>query len=152
MSTPSTHRPKWAIDRTLDGLIGQDGRVAAKAFTPPTRKDHRGLVFMPVGELFLPDNSQAGDLPVLFEGLLVRFDRRIGVVCVHLDSLTSRDGSSEGTANFRGKLAVILRGPAVVQLAFPFHVERLPTDEENYWRDLKAPRAQFVFTFARDEG
>ena len=44
-------------------------------------------------------------------------------------------------------MAVLLRGPALVQLAFPFQVERLPADEENYWRDVRIPRAQFEFPF-----
>jgi len=103
---------------------------------------------MPVGTLLLPDNSQARDLPVFFEGRLVRYERKIGVVTVHLDSPVLPDGSSEGTANFRGRLAVILRGPAVVELAFPFRVEPLPAEPGNYWRDLRAPQAQFEFPFA----
>lgn len=40
---------------------------------------------------------------------------------------------------------MIHRSPAVVQLAFPFHVERVPTDAENYWRDLRVRRVQFEF-------
>jgi hypothetical protein len=43
---------------------------------------------------------------------------------------------------------VSLRGPAVVELAWPFQVERLPADPGSYWRDLRLPRAQFEFPFA----
>ena len=48
---------------------------------------------------------------------------------------------------FRERNAVILPGTAIVQLAFPFHVERLPLGEENYWRDLRLSRAQLVLPF-----
>ena len=50
----------------------------------------------------------------------------------------------------RGKAAIILRGPAVLELAFPINVERLPADPDNYWRDLRLPRAQFEFPFSPD--
>ena len=145
MSVEPTQRPKWEIDRILESLIGSDVRVAAEAFSP-TRWTGEGLPrLMPVRDLFLPDSSQPDGLPVFFEGRLRNFERTIGVVVVCLDSPTTPDPASEGTNLFRAATAVILRGPAVVQLAFPFHVERLPTDAENYWRDLRAPRAQFEF-------
>ena len=98
-------------------------------------------------DLYLPDNSQPAGLPVFFEGRLCEFERRIGVVVVRLDAPAAADAASEGPALFRGKMAVLLRGPALVQLAFPFQVERLPTDAENYWRDVRIPRAQFEFPF-----
>ena len=53
----------------------------------------------------------------------------------------------DGLLSFRGSTAVLVRGPAVVQLTFPFRVERLPADPDNYWRDLRMPRAQFELTF-----
>ena len=53
---------------------------------------------------------------------------------------------------FRAKTAVILRGLAVVELAFPFQVERLPSDPGNYWRDLHVPCAQFEFPFPAEAG
>ena len=148
MSIQHTQRPRWEIDRTLDGLIGRDVRVAAKAVSPPSRNGDTARLFIPVGKLFLPDNSLAGGLPVFFEGRLVRFERKIGVVVVYLDAPSLADVSSEGTALFRGKLAVILHGPAVVELASPFRVEPLPGDPDNYSRDLRAPQAQFEFPFA----
>jgi hypothetical protein len=102
---------------------------------------------VPVRELYLPDNTQAGGLPVFFEGRLRQFERQIGVVCVHLDAPTTAERATEGVVCFRGQAAILLRGPAVVELAFPFHVERLPDDPNNYWLDLRLPQAQFELTF-----
>lgn len=51
--------------------------------------------------------------------------------------------SAEGMVSFRGNISVILRGPAVVKLAFPFQVEQLPADDPNYWRDMRLPLVQF---------
>jgi hypothetical protein len=153
MSTELNQRRKWAIDRTLDGFIGEDVRVAAKAFSPVRRNDveaPRRLI--PVRDLFLADNSQPGGLPVFFEGRLHHFERQIGVVFLWLDAPTSPETATDGPVYFRGKTAVILRGPAVVELAFPFQVERLPAGPENYWRDLRLPCAQFEFPFAPEAG
>jgi hypothetical protein len=147
MNTPLPPRPLWDIDRLLAGLIGTEVRAAAKAFSPVPRNGQAPRCFMPVRELYLPDNSQPAGLPVFFEGRLCEFERQIGVVVVRLDAPTAADAASEGPALFRGKTAVLLRGPALVELAFPFQVERLPADEENYWRDLRMPRAQFEFPF-----
>ena len=61
-----------------------------------------------------------------------------------LDALDHREGSSEGIVYFRGSTAVILTGPATLELAFPFSVERLPRDCADYWNDLRIPCAQFV--------
>ena len=55
-------------------------------------------------------------------------ERRIGVVVVSLDALAGRHAAQEGWVQFRRKAAVVLQGPAIVQLASPFHVERLPPD------------------------
>ena len=68
---------------------------------------------------------------------------KTGVVWVQLEAPASPASPPEGLVFFRGKAAVILRGPAVLELAFPFHVERLPADPNNYWRDLRVPRVQF---------
>ena len=155
MSTQPTRRPKWEIDRALEALIGRDIRVAAKSFSPPPRPGDTKLRLTPVEDLFLPDNSQPAGLPVFFEGRLLKFDRQIGVVFVHLGAPAALDGSSEGIVLFRGTTTVMVRGPAVVELTSPFKVERLPADPENYWRDLRLPRAQFELPFpapAVDEG
>ena len=148
MSTQTTQRPRWDIAHLLDGLTGKAVRVAAKSFSPVPPNGDAPRRFMPVRDLFLPDNSQPASLPVFFEGRLLQFERQIGVVSVHLDSPESPDGASEGLLNFRGETAVILHGPAVVELAFPFQVERLPAAAENYWRDLRVTRAQFEFAFS----
>lgn len=147
MNTPLPPRPLWDIDSLLAGLIGTEVRAAAKAFSPVPRNGEAPRRFMPVRDLYLPDNSQPAALPVFFEGRLCEFERHVGVVCVRLDAPTAADTASEGSMLFRGKTAVILRGPALVELAFPFQVERLPADAENYWRDLRMPRAQFEFPF-----
>lgn len=151
MNTLLNHRSKRDIDRRLERLLGQDVRVAAKSFLPPSRPGSAPLRFIPVRDLYLPDNSQPAGLPVFFEGRLQQFERQIGVVLVCLDAPASLAASSEGAVFFRGKAAVILRGPAVLELAFPFHVEKLPTEPDNYWRDLRAPRAQFEFAFSPDQ-
>ena len=135
----------------LGDLIGHDVRVAAKAFSPAPRNGEVPPGLIPVRDLYLPDNSQPAGLPVFFEGRLRQFERQIGVVFVQLDAPASAEKTPEGPLLFRGKTAVILRGPAVVELAFPFHVERLPVDADNYWRDLQVPRAQFEFPFSTGE-
>jgi hypothetical protein len=147
MNTPLTARPQWDIDRLLAGLIDANVRVAAKAFSPMPRNGKAAGRFVPVRNLYLPDNSRADGLPVFFEGRLGEFDRQIGVVFARLDAPTATDAASEGQVLFRGKTAVILRGPALVELAFPFQVERLPADAENYWRDFRSARVQFEFPF-----
>ncbi len=147
MGPELTPKPKWQIDRILDALVGEDVRVAAKAFSPIYWTGQVLPPLMPVCDLFLPDNSQPSVLPVYFEGNLQRFVREIGVVFVCIDSPASPDTAADGLMLFRGKTAALLRGPAVVELASPFLVEKLPSDSLNYWRDLRIPRAQFEFPF-----
>jgi hypothetical protein len=147
MRTGPTKRPTWQIDEVLEKLIGVDIRVAAKRFSPLRWTGETLPRLLPVDQLILPDNSQARGLTVFFEGRLQRFERRIGVVFVELDEPAARDGISEGVNFFRGNMSVILRGPVVAELAFPFQVERLTADPENYWRDLRVSRAQFEFPF-----
>ena len=137
------HKPQWEIDGLLEGLINHDVRVAAESFAPANWNGKTPTYFIPTRDLVLPDNSRASGLPVYFEGRLKQFTRKIGVVYVHLESPTPLQNAIEGIVRFRGKLAVILRGPATVQLSFPFRVEPLPLDADNYWRDLQMPRIQF---------
>jgi len=141
-------RPQWNIDRLLEGSIGQEVRVWAKSFSPEFAGRDQPPRSIAANDLYLPDNTQPGGLPVFFEGRLKRFERRIGVVYVWLESPLIPERPADGTAPFRGSIAVILKGPAVVELAFPFQVERLPLDPDNYWRDLRVPRAQFEFGFS----
>lgn len=150
MSTLQAHRHQWAIDRTLEGLLGQDVRAAAKSFAPALLNGAKTLRFLPVRDLYLPDNTQPAGLPVFFEGRLLEFERQIGVVFVRLDS-PALPYTSEGAVLFRGRAVVIVRGPAAVELTSPFQVERLPTDVDNYWRDLRLPCAQFEFGFPEDK-
>ena len=150
MALALKQRPLWGIDQILNDLIGQDIRVAAKSFAPVSYDGDAPLRFLPVRDLYLPDNSQPAGRPVFFEGRLLEFERQIGVVFVRLDVPAAVAASPEGAVLFRGKAAVILRGPAVLEMAFPFHIERLPVDPDNYWRDLRMPRAQFEFPFSPD--
>jgi hypothetical protein len=128
-------------------LRGQQVRVAAEAFAPSVGDGRTPVRFIAVRELVLPDNSRADGLPVYFEGSLQQFQRRIGVVHVRLGPPECPADSAEGIVHFRGRAAVILRGLAIVTLAFPFQIERVPPGPENYWLDLQLPRAQFLLPF-----
>ncbi|SRR6266511_2478090 len=143
MNSEMVQRPKWQIDEILESLVAEEIRVSAARFSPNSR-DGQVEPWIEAENLILPDNSRVDGLPVYFEGKLNRFMRTVGVVYVMLDALAHTERSSEGIAHFRGSTAVILRGPATVQLAWPFSVERLPRDSANYWNDLRVPCAQFV--------
>lgn len=132
----------------LDNLIGNDVRVATSAFSPVAWGGASWPHLIPVGKLILPDNTLPDGIPVFFEGRLQKFERQIGVVFVSLEAITSPDTAKDGHVYFRGRSAVVIRGPAVVQMAFPFQVEKLPADESNYWRDLRFARAQFELPFS----
>jgi len=148
LSTSLAQRPPWTIDRRLERLLGQDVRVAAESFFPIRWNGEVLPLAIPVRDLILPDNTQPGQLPVFFEGRLRRFERRIGVVFVTLEAPTA-PRSTEGMVFLRGTAAVLLPGPAVVQLAVPFRVERVPADDANYREDLRFPTAQFWLPFTR---
>lgn len=135
-------RPRWAIDDRLERLVGGDVRVAAEAFAPVRWNSEPAPGLIPVRSLILPDNSQPGGMSVFFEGRLLAFERRIGVVFVTLAAPALPDPAAEGAQAFRGGTAVLLHGPATVQLAFPFRVEPLPADAVNYWADRRVPCAQ----------
>ena len=147
MSTELAQRPQWPIDRALEALIGLDVRVAARSFSPAQDPKAQPIRFTPVRDLYLPDNSQPGSLPVYFEGVLRQYTRQIAVVFVCLGPRTSTHGVPDGPIHFRGTIAVLLQGPAVVELAYPFRVERLHHDALNYWTDLRFPTAQFRLPF-----
>jgi hypothetical protein len=143
MSLDLKKRPKWQIEELLDRLAGAEVRIAAEAFSPSGWDMKVPIGLIPVAELVLPNNRAAADLPVYFEGRLEQFTRRIGVVYVWLGPPGLSGESVEGMVYFRGRTVAILRGPAIVQLACPFQVEKLPSDPGNYWRDLHFPRVQF---------
>jgi len=143
MGTEIGERRVWHIDQVLGALVGQDVRVAAQSFCPTLKNGKAHQVFVSPRELVLADNTSARGLPLYVEGRLSRFSRQIGVVHVELDSPAFATDSVEGSTCFRGGIAVILRGPAIVRLAFPFRVEKLPRGADNYWEDIRLPRAQF---------
>src|SRR5438128_1337526 len=143
MNSEIVQRPKWQIDGILEAVVGEEIRVAAARFSPNSCNG-RSQPWIETNNLILPDNSHVDGLAIYFEGKLNRFTRTIGVVCVVLDAVPHAEWSSEGIVYFRGSTAVILRGPATVELAFPFSVEKLPRDSANYWNDLRVLSAQFV--------
>ena len=146
MEALQLNRPRWEIEELLSRLLGADIRVRARSFSPP--KDLRRISeLVPVQNLFLPDNAQSSGLPVFFEGNLSAFRREGGFVLVSLAEVKREDVAADGFTPFRKELAVLVQGPAIVELDFPFWIERLPAGSENYWRDLHLPRAQFTFPF-----
>lgn len=80
MSAEPNQRPKWQIDRLLEGLIDRDANVAAQAFSPTCWTGQTLPQLIPVRDLFLPENSRPEGLPVFFVGRLRHFERTIGVV------------------------------------------------------------------------
>jgi len=124
------------LELSLQSFKGADVRVQARRFSLT------GARFAFVRDLILSDGSRTDGLPVFFEGRLNWFERRIGVFIVGLNEITLTGTASDGLVQYRNGLAVIVRGPAIVELEYPFSVERLPTDLQNYWRDLRLPRAQ----------
>lgn len=143
-------RPRWNVDRRLQALVGRDVRVAAECFAPVRWNGEALPHFVHVRDLILPDQSQPRGLPVFFEGRLRQFERRIAVVYVSLEACRTTERPAEGIIAFRGRAAVILHGPATVVLAFPFCVEPLPSEGDNYWEDLRLPTAQFRLPFDSD--
>jgi hypothetical protein len=66
MESEVIHRQEWEIDTALDRLLGAQVRVAAEAFTPARWNGKLPGGLIPVRALILPDNRQAGCLPVYF--------------------------------------------------------------------------------------
>ena len=143
MNPQTLQRPPWPIDRLLDALVGHNVRVAAESFSPVRWNGELPHHLVSTHELVLPDNSHAQGLPLYFEGRLRRYVRQISTVYVELAPLASLEDAAEGKVFFRGAIATILQGPAVVKLAFPFRVEQLPPNPDNYLEDLRVPRVQF---------
>lgn len=147
MGSEVIHRPKWEIDIRLECLIGEHVRVVADSFSPARWNGEAMPTMISAGKLILPDNSPATGLPLFFEGILKEFVRRVGVVYVRIEPPSFSEQSAEGIVCFRGKTAVILSGPATVQLAYPFVIEKLPSAIDNYWQDLRFSRVQFKLPF-----
>ena len=140
-----TAKPTWEIDRVLQNLVGAQIRVGAETFAPFAQGRSVQERLTPASQLILPNNTPVDGQPVFFEGRLDQFSRQIGLVRVQLGP--AEGFGAQGMILFRGRGAVILPGPVVVQLSVPFHVERLPLGEGNYWRDLRLPCAQLLFNF-----
>ena len=141
--TEISQRQVWHINQVLGDLLGQDVRVAADSFCPAPKNGTAPRHFVSPRELVLADNTSARGLPLYFEGNLKQFRREIGVVHVELEPPVSTTESVEGSTYFRGVTAVIMRGPAIVRLAYPFRVEKLPRGADDYWEDIRVSRAQF---------
>jgi hypothetical protein len=134
-------RQEWEIDRRLKALLGENVRVRVSSFLPG-KATVNGSPPVDVKTLRLPDNSTV-DEPLFLEGKLEDFQRRIGVVYVTLGLSTLPAGeAANGRVSFRGASAVVLQGPARVQLHPTLFVERIPSDPNVYWNHLTAPEAQ----------
>lgn len=138
-------RPEWDIDRRLRSLLGEQVRVFADAFSLESR--HSGTPLRDTRSLVLPDGSRAEGDKVFFEGKLEDFWRMAGVVFVQLGNREIDDPAPESRVNFRARVALIVAGPAVMRLGYPFQIERLPHSSQNYWADLRVPNVQFCFPF-----
>lgn len=142
-STPDTEGPEWEIDRQLARLVGNDVRVAVDSFCPINGHDCAPRRWIPTTNLLLPDNASTACLPVLFEGRLIDFQRQIGVVHLRMETSPAPCRASEGIVRFRGHSAVVLHGHALLRMAFPFFIERLPATPDTYWQDFTWGGAQF---------
>lgn len=144
MQTAIIQRPAWAIDERLEGLMGCAVRVRVETFTP--RRWNGEPHVIDLRKLTLPDGTKVDHDPVHAEGVLRTFTRRVAVVCVELDALPL-EGTAEGRVLFRGRPAVILRGPATVQLHGSHFVERVPVEQNRYWNHLSSLDAQMELPF-----
>jgi hypothetical protein len=136
-----THRPKWEIDKRLEALLGENIRVRAHAFCPPNW-DGEPTHVIEASALILPDNTAVDRDEIYFEGKLLGFRREIAVVFVSIGK-PDADSTANGRVAFRGRGAVILPGPATVQLHQEHFIERIPTDSIFYWSHLGSTGAQF---------
>ena len=139
---------EWEIEKVLMRLLGRNVRVLGRSFVPSFEDKFRWPIeAIKADRFWLPDNRSAEGCPVFFEGKLNEVHRSVGVIHLGLSEPDTKHFSDEGFFPFRGRLAVIMRGPVVVQLDYPFVVELLPSEPVNYWLDLRFPRAQFEFQF-----
>lgn len=147
----ATRRPNRQIDRVLRRPVGQQVGGTASSFCPALGNGEHPWCLILVREILFPDNTQPASLPVYLEGRLTQYWRRLEVVYACLESSTSAPFSAEGMALFRASLAAILTGPALMELVFPFKVEKLPGGSNNYGRDLHLHRAQFAPPIGSDD-
>ncbi len=139
-------RPDWKIDQQLKLLLGQNIRVRADAFTTPLWNGQPGHM-IPAASLILPDNSTVHHDELFIEGKLLTFQRDVAIVSVVLERLAFDGETANGRVLLRGRQAVILQGPARVQLASDHFIEKLPTDFRFYWSHLGSSSPQFEFIF-----
>jgi hypothetical protein len=143
----TAERRTWQIDGRLQALLGCPVRVAAESLFPSAL---RGEVFKHLitpKNFILPDGTTAEPGYIYVEGVLRDFRRHVALVFVELDALPF-EGSAEGRVIFRGTPAVILRGPATVQLDESAFVERVPADANAYWAHLLSTHPQMDFSFS----
>jgi hypothetical protein len=125
------------IESKLVSLIGAQVRIQARRFSPD------GRIFTFSKDLVFPNGLRADNVPVFFEGELTSFERRIGVFIAVLGTQSLSSSAGDGLLTLRGKLSAIIAGPAIVELEYPFHVERIPSNAVNYWGDIRLPAFQF---------
>jgi hypothetical protein len=146
MEIQSDQRRVWDIDKRLESLKGCAVRVRAELVLP--KGWHGKPLACPIdgGNLVLPDGTRVDRDPIYVEGILTGFRRSIAVVQVELGE-PPIGGTADGRISFRGRTAVFLRGPATVQLAHPFTVERIPIHPQAYWEHLRRIDGQFELKF-----
>jgi hypothetical protein len=135
------HRPKWEIDKRLEALLGENIRLRTHAFCPPNWNGEPARLIQASG-LLLPDNTTVDKDELYFEGRLLCFRREVGVVFVSIDR-PDAGNTANGRVIFRGRGAVILPGPATVQLHQEHFIEPIPADSRLYWSHLGATGPQF---------
>ena len=141
MEPQPAQRGVWEIDKRLASLKGCPVRVRAELVLP--KGWHGKALTKPIdgANLILPDGTRVDRDPIFVEGVLTEFKRSIAIMVVELDRLPM-EGTADGRIHFRGATAVFLRGPATVQLARPFVVERLPDFLQTYWNQLRLVDSQ----------
>lgn len=136
------HRPQWEIDKRLESLLDKNIRVRAHAFCPPHWNGEMSQV-IEASALLLPDNTTVGDGELYLEGRLLAFRREVAIVFVFLGRPDAAGDTANGRMVYRGKAAIILPGPATVQLHQDQFIEMIPTDGRLYWSHLGATGPQF---------
>lgn len=139
MQNEIIQRPAWAIDSRLEELVGSAVRVRVETFTP--RRWNGEPHVIDLQKLTLPDGTKVDHDPTYAEGVLRGFTRHVAVVWVELDPVPL-EGTASGRTPFRGQAAVILRGPAMVELHASHFVERIPVELNQYWSHLSSLDAQ----------
>ena len=146
MTSQMACRPEWQIDKRLNLLIGENIRVRVSAFCPPKWNGEPANVIQ-AANLMLPDNSMVHRDELYFEGKLLSYRRDVAFVFLALDQSAFAGEGANGRVLYRGRQAVILHGPATVQLHPDHFIEKLPSDSSFYWDHLRIVGPQFEFSF-----